>query len=131
MGRSTTAQLRNKDSHLTLSEHETDSPVLPIAQIERLHAINPARVEWVFEETEKEGNFRRAEIKRVNTMVFVERMFSMVFGLAIGITALVISYFLALAGHDWVAGVVGGTTVLGLVSTFILGKRRGATKDPK
>lgn len=129
MSRSTTAQLRNKESHVTVSQHETDAPVLPIAQIERLHAIYPARVDWVFDETTKEGDFRRSEVRRVNSMVFVERILSMLAGLAIGVVALYTSYQLAMNGHDWVAGVVGGTTVIGLVSAFVIGvKRRGATK---
>lgn len=129
MAKSRTAQLRNKDSHLTVSEHETDSPVLPMAQIERLHAINPARVDWVFDETQKEGDFRRSEIRRVNSMVFAERMLSMISGLIIGTGALFTAYMLAMAGHDAVAGIVGGTTVVGLVSAFVIGKRRGQTQQ--
>ncbi|WP_137895010.1 hypothetical protein [Ramlibacter sp. 2FC] len=129
MARSTTAQLRNKEQHITLSEQETDSPILPIAQIERLKEVHPERVDWVFEETSKEGNFRRSEVKRVNTMVFVERILGMIAGLVIGTGALYACYSLAMAGHDAVAGIVGGTTVVGLVSAFVIGvKRRSSTK---
>lgn len=129
MARSTTAQLRNKEQHITLSQQETDSPILPIAQIERLKEVHPERVDWVFEETSKEGNFRRSEVKRVNTMVFVERILGMIAGLVIGTGALYTCYNLAMAGHDAVAGIVGGTTVVGLVSAFVIGvKRRGSTK---
>lgn len=117
---------------MTVSHHETDAPVLPMAQIERLHAINPARVDWVFDETQKEGDFRRKEITRVNTMIFTERMLSMFAGLTIGLAALYTCYQLAMSGHDVVAGVVGGTTVVGLVSAFVIGvKRRGAAAQGK
>lgn len=74
MGRSTTAQLRDRDRHVTVSEHQTDAPLLPMAQIEKLNEIAPERVQWVFEETTKEGNFRRTETTRLNTLVFIERM---------------------------------------------------------
>lgn len=124
MGKSTTAQLRNKDSHITVSQHETDAPILPIAQIERLKEIHPARVDWVFEETTKEGDFRRKEVSRINKMVFVERLMSQVAGLVIGVSALYVSYLLAMGGHDWVAGIVGGTTVIGLVSAFLYGAKK-------
>ena len=120
MGKSTTAQLRNKDHHLTVSAHESDSPILPMAQIERLHAICPEKVPWVFEETSKEGNFRRSETTRINTLVFTERIAGVIAGFGIGCAALLCSYRLAMAGHDVVAGVIGGTTVVGLVSAFLL-----------
>lgn len=35
----------------------------------------------------------------------------------------------ALYGHDWVAGVLGTTTVLGLVVVFITGRRPAASED--
>ena len=124
MGRSTTAQVRNKDQHLTLSQHDTDAPVLPIAQIEKLKEIHPERVDWVFEETTKEGDFRRKEIVRVNGFTFVERILGVLSGLTIGLAALYAAFNLAMAGHDWVAGIIGGTTVVGLVSAFLLGVKR-------
>ncbi len=128
MGRSTTTQLRDKDKHLTVAQHESDAPILPMAQIERLNQICPERVPWVFDETTKEGNFRRSETTKINWFVFVERTLGIVSGLAIGCTALYTSYHLAMAGHDWVAAIIGGTTVVGLVSTFLL--RRGS-REPQ
>ncbi|WP_143694856.1 hypothetical protein [Variovorax sp. JS1663] len=95
-----------------------------MAQIEKLHQIAPDRVPWVFDETTKEGNFRRSETTRVNTFVFVERLLGIVAGLVIGFCALYASYHLAMANHDAVAGVIGGTTVVGLVSAFVIGVRR-------
>lgn len=124
MGRSTTAQVRDKDRHLTVSQHDTDAPVLPIAQLEKLKDIYPERIDWVFEETTKEGNFRRSEIVRVNTFTFIERILGMFSGLAIGLAALYVAYLLAMANHDVVAGIVGGTTVVGLVSAFLIGVKR-------
>ena len=124
MAKSTTAQLRNKDSHLTVSQHETDAPIIPMAQIAQLKELHPERVDWVFQESAKESEFRRSETRRVNTFVAFERFAGIVSGFIIGVVALGISYALAMAGHDWVAGLVGGTTVVGLVSAFVIGARR-------
>lgn len=131
MSRSTTVQMRDKDRQLTASAHETDAPILPIAQLEKLREIAPDRVDWVFEETAKEGNYRRSETVRVNTLVFAERLLGIVSGLFIGCAALYSSYHLAMAGHDGVAGVIGGTTVVGLVSAFVIGARRRSRQDAK
>ncbi|MEI7296637.1 hypothetical protein WCQ02_31225 [Paraburkholderia tropica] len=128
MGRSTTAQVKNKESSLTVSHHETDVPLLPMAQIERLKDVLPDKVDWVFEEAAKEGQFRRSETKRVNTLVAIERLGSMLSGLIIGCFALGVSAYLAMNGHDTVAGIIGGTTVVGLVSAFVIGQRKAPTK---
>ncbi|OAK66915.1 hypothetical protein A3K87_05055 [Variovorax paradoxus] len=95
-----------------------------MAQIEKLQQIAPDRVSWVFDETAKEGNFRRSETTRINTFVFFERLLGIAAGLIIGFGALYASYHLAMAGHDAVAGIIGGTTVVGLVSAFVIGVRR-------
>lgn len=129
MGRSTTAQLRDKDRHLTVSQHDTDAPILPVEQIARLREIHPERVDWVFQEATKEGDFRRSETKRVNTFVFIERVGGIVAGLSIGLYALHIAYSLAMAQHYAVASIVGGTTVLGLVSAFVIGAKRKAKQQ--
>lgn len=124
MGRSTTAQLRENDRQLTVSQHDTDAPIMPVEQIARLKDIHPERVDWVFQEATTEGNFRRAETKRVNTFVFVERIGGVIAGFFIGMFALWVSYSLSMAGHHAVAGIIGGTTVVGLVSAFLLGASR-------
>lgn len=46
------------------------------------------------------------------------------YGLLIGLTGLAICLTLALTGHDVVAGVVGGTTLVGLVAVFVVGKKQ-------
>ncbi len=127
MGRSTTAQLKDKDRQVTVSQHDTDAPILPIAQLERLNQIYPDAVPWVIDEASKEGQFRRKETGRVNTFIFVERILGVIAGLSIGLTALYISYRLAVTGHDGVAGIIGGTTVVALVGAFIYGKKKGST----
>jgi fructose-specific phosphotransferase system IIC component len=81
-------------------------------------------VDWVFEETSKESAFRRDEVRRVNTFTFIERVGAQCFGLVIGCTSLYVAYSLAMAGHDLVAGVIGGTTVVGLVTAFVIGSKK-------
>lgn len=122
--RHTTAQVREKDRHVTVSQHETDSPVLPMAQLRQLKEIHPDRIDWVFEETSKESQFRRKELTRVNIFTFLERLIGMIFGLTIGCTGLYATYMLAMSGHDAVAGIVGGTTVVGLVAAFVVGAKK-------
>jgi hypothetical protein len=122
MGRQTTAQVKDKDRSLTVSHHETDAPLLPMAQIERLKDILPEKVDWVFEQAKAEGDFRRSETSRVNWFTFIDRMAGITSGFLIGVVGLGVATYLAMQGHDAVAGVIGGTTVVGLVSVFVVGQ---------
>lgn len=129
MARSTNVQVKNKDSHLTVSQHDTDAPILPVAQMERLNTFHPEAVPWIIEEATREGQFRRKETIRVNTFVFAERILGIIAGLTVAALALTIAKDLAMEGHYTVAGIIGGTTVVALVGAFIVGKRKGATKE--
>jgi hypothetical protein len=122
MGRQTTAQVKGKDHSLTVSHHETDAPLLPMVQIERLKEILPDKVDWVFEQAKAEGDFRRSETSRVNWFKFIDRMAGIVSGFLIGVIGLGVAAYLSMHGHDTVAGIIGGTTVVGLVSVFVIGQ---------
>lgn len=109
-----------------LSGQSVLAPSLPVTQLERLSAFYPEAIPWVIEQTAREAEFRRTELKRLNTLAFVERSLGMLAGFGIGSLSLVVSLKLALTGHDWVAGVVGGATVVALVGAFIYGKSKDA-----
>ena len=45
MGRQTTAKVNQKNGDLTLQQHDYDSPVLPVAQLEKLHQFKPEAID--------------------------------------------------------------------------------------
>lgn len=116
-----TSAKANKDG-LTLSSTTTDSPILPIEQIARLKELVPERVDWVFTQTEMESKSRRAENRRINSMMFAERMAGLVFALLIACSGLGAAVYLAMNGHDVTASIIGGGTLVGLVTAFIAGR---------
>lgn len=54
-----------------------------------------------------------------------ESKYGQVFGLIIGISALSVSAYALFLGHSTAAGIIGGTTVVGLVAVFVTGKISG------
>jgi uncharacterized membrane protein len=120
----TTAKVRHRDKELTVSQSTTDAPILPVAQIERLQQIMPERVDWVFNETQTEAAHRRSETTRINTFVFIERVIGQVFGLIIGVVGLASAVYAATHGAQTAGAVIGGTTVVGLVGAFVIGKSK-------
>ena len=123
MNRHTSASARSKGTEVRVSQTTTDAPLLPVEQIERLKDLAPERVDWIFEQTEVESNFRRAENKRINTMTFIERIAGLVFALLVAVLGLGLAGWLAHGGREITASVIGGGTLVGLVSAFILGRR--------
>ena len=115
-------QARIQDRRVDLVHTETDSPVLPVAQLEKLHEFRPDLVDWVRDETTKESQYRRDEIRRVNWFVFVERVLSQLFGLLIGLAGLGAAVYLGVNGQPWAGSVLGGSTVVALVYAFVRGK---------
>ena len=114
-------QARIQDRSVDLVQTETDSPVLPVAQLEKLHEFRPDLVDWVRDETSKESQYRRDETRRVNHFVFVERLLSQVFGLLIGLAGLGSAVYLGINGQPWAGSVLGGSTVVALVYAFVRG----------
>ncbi|MBL0912704.1 MAG: DUF2335 domain-containing protein [Bacteroidia bacterium] len=55
------------------------------------------------------------------------------FGFILGLTGLCLATLLAIYGHETTAGIFGTTTVIGLVTVFVIGKRsqRNDSQDVK
>lgn len=123
--RSRTASLKKQDSELSVSEHETDAPILPVAQLERLQTFRPDKVDWYFRETERESQFRRDETKRVNTLIFRERLLGQCFALVIGVGGIVGGAWVALHGHPTAGSAIAVAAICTLAVVFLTGKNTG------
>ena len=81
MAKHTQVKAQNPNGNsLQLTQHETDSPVLPVAQLEQLQAFRPDLVDWVRDQTENESVARRTRQSRVDFFIFVERIAGLVAG---------------------------------------------------
>ena len=72
-----TAKVQAKSSNgneLQIHQQETDSPILPVAQLERLQQLRPDLVDFVVAQTQAEAEHRRALEARGYWFTFLERM---------------------------------------------------------
>jgi len=120
--RSTTARVRNSDGDLTLQQQETDSPIIPVAHLERLNAFKPEAVDWVIKQTQVEAEYRRKEGKRVNTFVFIERILGQFFALLIGLSGIGAGGYVALNGQPAAGGTIASLAITGLAVVFLTGR---------
>jgi hypothetical protein len=123
MGNHTVVQAGNKEGeHLSVQHTSTDSPLLPAANIRELQSIDPTLVPFVIEQTALEANFRRDESKRVNTLVFIERISGVVFGAIIAIVVFTFGFYAIMHGHDWPGVALCGGALASIVGIFVTKK---------
>ena len=129
MSKQTTANLRERGRELTVQQHDTDSPLIPVAQLERLHEFRPDLVDWVIQQTQANAEHRKSENSRVNGFIFIERLIGQICAFMIGIAGIGFGSYVALKGHDWAGGTIASLALTGLAVVFLTG-RRSKSKSP-
>lgn len=122
MAKTTTANVRHRDGDLTVQHHETDSPLLPVAQLEQLQQFKPDAVDFVISQTKVEADYRRSENHRINTLVFVERLVGQVFALLIGLSGIFSGAYVAVNGQPTAGATIASLALTGLAVVFLKGK---------
>lgn len=128
MAKSTTARATSGNNSLTVQQHETDSPILPAAQLERLHQFRPDIVDWVVTQTQIESEHRRDQDKTINKYIFIERVIGQIFALVIGLFGIGIGGYVASHGEATAGATIASISVTGLAVVFLTGR---ATKPNK
>lgn len=106
-----------------LTSQETDSPILPVAHLQQLHTFRPDLVDWICQQTEAEAQHRRVREQRVDAFIFAERIGGLVCGAFIAAFGLGVAAYVGLNGQAELAAVLGGGTLVGIVTVLVTGKR--------
>lgn len=121
------AQATSKNGdQLTLHSQETDSPILPVAQLEHLHQFRPDLVDFVIQQTEKEAAHRRIQDGRVNIFIFIERLLGQLFAIAVAALGVGGGIYAGLNGQPVLGGTISTVTIGTLAVAFI---QRNAVKN--
>lgn len=100
-----------------------DIPVLPVDQLERLHAIKPDAVDWVIQQTQIEAEHRREETSRVNGFILLEHLLGQFLALLIGATGLLGGSWVAVNGQPWAGTAIAVSAIAGLTVAQLSGKK--------
>jgi len=112
------ATSKNGDQ-LTVHAQETDSPILPVAQLEQLHQFRPDLVDFVIEQTREEANFRRRRDDRVNLYVFIERIMGQLGSIIIAGLGVGGGIYAGLNGQPTLGGVIASVTIGTLAVAYV------------
>ncbi|MBE9604262.1 DUF2335 domain-containing protein [Acetobacteraceae bacterium H6797] len=97
-------------------------PLPPVEYFEQLEKIVPGSANRIILMAENAANHASGEQKRTNGFIFVERMTARITAFIFAISALFLAGYLAINNHDTVAGIVAGTTIVGVVVALVTGK---------
>lgn len=122
MAKGSKTRFKGQGGEITHQQHETDSPIIPDAQLERLHTFRPDIVDWVITETTTQANHRRASEKRINRFVFIERLLGQIFAFVIGMTGILGGACIAVNGQPWAGGIIASISISGLAAVFLKGR---------
>lgn len=126
--KSTQTRVKHRDGHqLSIQQHETDSPIIPVALLEQLHKFKPEAVDWVINQTQIEAEHRRSQDKRINTYIFFERVIGQIFAFLIGIAGVGGGSYVAVNGQPTAGGVIATAALTGLAVVFLTGRGK---KEP-
>ena len=100
---------------------------LPMAQeLQAYESVLPGSAERLLKMAEEQSAHRMKMELQTLTGEQARATLGQYLGLVTGLVGLSLGTFLACSGHDAVGGVFGGTTVVSLVSVFVIGQVRQA-----
>lgn len=104
-------------------------PLPPPALLKEYSNIIDNGAERIFQMTEKQSAHRiQLEDHAIREELKQSRR-GQNFGFALGVLGLILATVLALMGQEVIAGIFGTTTIVGLVTVFVIGKRAQQKED--
>lgn len=104
-------------------------PLPPPALLNEYSDIVENGAERIFQMTEKQSNHRMQLENHALREELDQSRRGQNFGFILGLVGLILATILAIMGHEVVAGIFGTTTIVGLVTVFVIGKRAQIKED--
>lgn len=100
-------------------------PLPPPSMLQHYQQIQPDLVERIISLTEREASHRHDMDRRQHNSLDKEVFRGQMVGATVALTSLAVAAFALWLGHATTAGIIGGTTVVGLASVFVVGRLKG------
>ena len=107
------------NSAMLLKNRDTDSPVLPVEEMEKLHSFRPDVIDWILEQTKIEAENRRLLQKESTMRLLSERRIGQILGFLIGIAGVVGGAYVAVNGSATAGGIIATSAICTLAVAFL------------
>jgi hypothetical protein len=113
-----------KQTAVVVRQQETDAPLLPVSDMERLHRFRPDAVNWILDKSTEEMNWRREQVQLSNKRIFIERIVGQILGFLVGLSG-IIGGIVAISMGASTAGCTIATVSIGtLAVAYVTGKNK-------
>ena len=107
----------------TRKDPEQFSGILPPADLLRQYdEIVPGSAQLIINGFQKQSEHRQAIEKRALEAQIADTRRGQIFGLVIGLAAIIGGSLTAILSSEWAGAFIGGGGVIGLVSVFVIGR---------
>jgi len=110
---------RGEDSAFLLQNRDTDSPMLPVDEMERLHSFRPDVIDWILEQTEIEAENRRQARRETTRKLIFERRLGQILGFLIGVVGVIGGAYVAVKGSSTAGGIIATSAICTLAMAFL------------
>lgn len=117
-------------SQMTLSiERHHSGPLPPAETLIQYDSVIPNGADRIMIMAEKQQDHRMNLENKAISSQLNQSLSGQIFGFILCIMALSASTYLGITGHHWPAGIIGSSTILGLATIFVLGKRSNSKSN--
>ncbi|MCY4360934.1 MAG: DUF2335 domain-containing protein [Gammaproteobacteria bacterium] len=121
--RQSTVQRQNKQQVIQVTE-QFSGPIPPPDTLEKYNQITPGAAERIIAMAERETGHRHDTEQLIISNEYKEAKRGHIFALIICSLGILTGGYIAISGLQWAAMVIGSSVVIGLASTFIIGRNR-------
>ncbi len=104
---------------ISLSHSQTDTPLIDVQSLAKLHEFRPDAVDFVLNQTKEEAEHRRKSESKMITYTFIERMGGLVLACLICISGIGGSIYAAIHGYEKLGIAIATVTIGSLAVAFL------------
>lgn len=110
--------------------HRSYNGPLPAPEdFQQYENVLPGAADRIITMAEKQLTHRTGIEKEIVDKNFKQSATGQIIGGFLAFTCIVLSFILGMYGHDWLAGLLATTTVIGVITVFVLNRKPGQEND--
>ncbi len=114
-----------------MRQESFSGPLPPPQYYEGYEKVLPGSADRILTMTELQVNHRIKQEGHIVRRTLNQKLLGVIFGGFLTILILGAVVYLGMNGHDTLAGIIGTTTILGVITVFVLGVKPNSEKEEK
>ena len=115
-----------------MEEYKSFNGPLPAPEdFQQYEQVLPGAADRILSMAEKQLSHRTDLEKEIVAKNFRQSSTGQYIGASLALLCIAVAFWLGMNGHDWLAGIIASTTVIGIITVFVLNQRANGEKNDK